>query len=82
MHSNNSSIYPADGIEFLAFPREPFFRSSSSAESNKSGTDPTNRANYPPGPKKPERTYQANKNLRLVSRCGFIFQVFANGRLR
>ena len=46
------------------------FRSSSSADSNKSGGEPISRTHYPPGPKKPERTFQANKNLRLVSRRG------------
>ena len=46
------------------------FRSSSSADSNKSGVETISRTHYPPGPKKPERTFQANKNLRLVSRPG------------
>ena len=69
----HSSIHSADGIEFLAFPREPFFRSSSSAESNKSGNDPGGHTLYPPGPKKPERTFQANKNLRLVSQTQLHF---------
>ena len=46
------------------------FRSSSSADSNKSGVETISRTHYPPGPKKPERTFQANKNLRLVSRRG------------